>query len=107
MVKKLGAATAVLALIAGAVTFTNTFVTRDVMAGEIQQVYRDMDLRFLEQRKDALFDRHIQLKTLLLQQQPPQVREDIIRELNRVEEEREAVDAKIMDLLRSRGGSTP
>jgi hypothetical protein len=98
MLKKLGAATAVLALIAGAVTFTQTFVTRDVMASEHQQMQMKMDLRFLEQRKDALFDRHLQLKTLMLEQ--PQHRAEIIRELNKVEAEREAVDGQILDLLR-------
>ena len=98
MIKKLAAAAAVMTLLTGAVAFTQIFVTHAALAGELAQVQMKVDLRFLDQRKDTLFDRQLQLKTLMLEQ--PQHREEIIRELNQVEAERESVDKQILNLLR-------
>ena len=97
LVKKILAATAILGLLGAAVTFTQVFVTHTAMAEEIQQVYLKMDLRDLNQRKDALADREMDLQILMIKD--PASKDVIQVKLNETQAEQERVNEQIRGLL--------
>lgn len=97
LMKRLSIAIAIFSLIAAALAFTNTFVTREAMAEEIQQVYLKMDLRDLDRRKDELADREMELQIMMIKQ--PDAVDAIQHQLNKVEGEQERVKEQIRDLL--------